>query len=71
IVDIVYAPQETPLLADARARGLPTLGGLPMLVYQGALAFELWTGLAAPVDVMFDAARKALAALHTAGGPGC
>ena len=69
IVDIVYAPQETPLMAAARARGLPTLGGLPMLVYQGALAFELWTGLAAPVDVMFDAARKALAARATSGGP--
>ena len=60
VVDIVYAPEETPLLAAAKARGLPTLGGLPMLIHQGALAFELWTGLVAPVGVMFDAARKAL-----------
>jgi len=67
IVDIVYAPEETPLLAAARSRSLPTLGGLPMLIYQGALAFELWTGLVAPVDVMFDAARKAVAARAVPG----
>jgi shikimate dehydrogenase len=62
VVDIVYAPEQTPFLRAAVARELPTLGGLPMLIYQGALAFELWTGIPAPVDVMFDAARKALAA---------
>jgi shikimate dehydrogenase len=66
IVDIVYAPEETRFLADARARGLKTLGGLPMLIYQGGLAFELWTGVPAPIDVMFDAARKALAARQVA-----
>jgi shikimate dehydrogenase len=61
-VDIVYAPEETPFLRAAAAAGMRTLGGLPMLIYQGALAFELWTGVAAPVEVMFDAARAALAA---------
>ncbi len=61
VIDIVYAPEETPLLRAARGRGLETLGGLPMLIYQGALAFELWTGVSAPVEVMFDAARQALA----------
>lgn len=65
VVDIVYAPEETPLLRDARARGMPVLGGLPMLIYQGGLAFELWTGVAAPIDVMFDAARRALAERNT------
>ena len=60
VVDIVYRPEETRLLAMARTAGHPTLGGLPMLIYQGALAFELWTGVAAPVDVMFEAARAAL-----------
>ncbi len=60
VVDIVYAPEETPLLRAAAAAGLRTLGGLPMLIYQGALAFELWTGVHAPVDVMFEAARKVL-----------
>lgn len=61
VVDIVYAPEETPLLRAARSRGLKILGGLPMLIYQGALSFELWTGVAAPVEVMFGAARQALA----------
>ncbi len=60
VVDIVYRPEETPLLKAAKAAGHPTLGGLPMLIYQGALSFELWTGISAPVDVMFDAARNAL-----------
>ncbi len=67
VVDIVYAPLETPFLRAAAARGLPTLGGLPMLIYQGALAFELWTGLPAPVDVMTAAARNELA--RRAGAP--
>lgn len=60
-VDIVYAPAETPFLRAAAARGLSVLGGLPMLIFQGVLAFELWTGRAAPVGAMFDAARAALA----------
>lgn len=59
-VDIVYAPEDTTFLRQAAASGHKTLGGLPMLIYQGALAFELWTGIPAPVDVMFDAARAAL-----------
>ena len=61
-VDIVYAPAETAWLRAASAAGLKTLGGLPMLVYQGGLSFELWTGVPAPIEVMFDAARAALAA---------
>jgi shikimate dehydrogenase len=59
-VDIVYSPEVTPFLGTARDAGLRTLGGLPMLVYQGALAFELWTGVPAPVDAMFEAARRAI-----------
>lgn len=61
VVDIVYAPEDTPLLMAAWTRGLRTLGGLPMLIYQGALSFELWTGVPAPVEVMFEAARQELA----------
>ncbi len=61
-VDIVYAPLETAWLRAAEAAGLTTLGGLPMLVYQGGLSFELWTGVPAPIEVMFDAARAALIA---------
>lgn len=64
-VDIVYKPEDTGFLKAARSSGLATLGGLPMLIYQGALAFELWTGVRAPVDVMFEAARAKLAQ----GGP--
>lgn len=60
-VDIVYKPEETAFLRAAKQAGLPVLGGLPMLIYQGALSFELWTGVSAPVDVMFEAARRALA----------
>jgi shikimate dehydrogenase len=55
VYDTVY-PAETPLLAAARARGARVAGGLGMLVHQGALAFELWTGRAAPLDVMWAAA---------------
>ncbi len=58
--DIVYSPPETPLMLEARRRGARTLGGLPMLIYQGAEAFELWTGRAAPVAVMMEAGRRAL-----------
>ncbi len=60
-VDIVYAPERTPFLRQAEEHGLRTLGGLSMLIYQGALAFTHWTGIAAPVDVMFEAARNELA----------
>jgi shikimate dehydrogenase len=60
VVDIIYNPPETPLLRQAQERGLRTLNGLPMLVYQAAAAWEIWTGQSAPVDVMFEAARAAL-----------
>jgi shikimate dehydrogenase len=60
-VDIVYAPAETVFLREAATAGLRVLGGLPMLIYQGALSFELWTGVAAPVDAMFDVVRSELA----------
>ncbi len=56
IMDMVYDPQETVLLREARARGCRTLGGLSMLVYQGARAFEVWTGRPAPVAAMRNAA---------------
>jgi len=62
VCDLVYNPLETPLLKMAAAAGAQTLGGLPMLIYQGAAAFELWTGRQAPIDVMFNAARRALEA---------
>ena len=57
VVDLVYRAGPTPLLAAAEAHGVPTLGGLEVLVAQGALSFELWTGRAPPVDVMRAAGR--------------
>lgn len=56
VIDIVYHPIETPLLAAAAARGARTLNGLGMLVGQAAIAFERWTGLLAPVEEMRRAA---------------
>ena len=60
--DLVYNPQETPLLKEARRAGASVLGGLPMLVYQGAASLEMWTGREAPVAVMMEAAARAMAA---------
>jgi shikimate dehydrogenase len=56
VLDTVYHPAETPLLAAARAQGARAANGLGMLVHQAALAFELWTGHDAPLDVMRAAA---------------
>jgi shikimate dehydrogenase len=60
VADVVANPRETPLLRAARAAGARTLDGLPMLVYQGAEAFALWTGQPAPVAVMLAAAEAAM-----------
>ena len=56
--DVVYTPLETPLLMEAAAAGATALGGLHMLVYQGVLSFQMWTGQEAPADVMLAAATK-------------
>ncbi len=61
VVDLVYHPAETPLLAAARARGAQAVNGLGMLVHQAALAFHLWTGAEAPLAVMRQAAEAAIA----------
>ncbi len=55
-VDLIYQPTQTPWLAALRARDVAAHNGLSMLVYQAAAAFELWTGKAAPVEVMLQAA---------------
>jgi shikimate dehydrogenase len=68
--DLVYVPEETPFLAAAAEAGARALGGLSMLVHQGAEAFRLWTGAPPPLDVMFDAAREALALRSTGAGGG-
>lgn len=60
VFDLIYNPMETRLLAQAAAAGARTIGGLAMLVHQGALAFELWTGKSPPTDVMLAAAAESL-----------
>ena len=52
VYDIIYSPPETLLLQAAKARGARVMNGLGMLIHQGALAFEIWTGCPAPVEVM-------------------
>ena len=49
---MVYEPLQTAVLARAEARGLQTIDGLGMLLHQGAIAFEMWTGMKPPLDVM-------------------
>ena len=61
VYDMVYTPSETPLLQAAFDTGATCVGGLWMLIYQGAAAFELWTERPAPVGLMYSTARKALA----------
>jgi shikimate dehydrogenase len=61
VCDVVPNPPETRLIKTARARGLKVLTGLPMLVYQGAIGFEMWTGKKAPEQAMRAALEKAFA----------
>ena len=60
VFDIVYNPLETRLLREAKAAKARAINGLKMLVYQGALSFEIWTGRKPPVDVMLKALTKAI-----------
>jgi len=60
VFDIVYNPIKTRLLREAEMAGAKTIGGLDMLVWQGALAFEKWTGRKAPVELMREEAIKLL-----------
>jgi shikimate dehydrogenase len=60
VYDVVYNPLLTPLLGLAQEAGANILGGLPMLVYQGAASFKLWIGREAPVDIMLREAKEIL-----------
>lgn len=64
LFDLVANPLETRLMREAAAQGARVIGGLPMLIYQGAQSFELWTGKSAPLTVMFEAAALGMQAFH-------
>lgn len=61
VCDVIPNPPDTPFLQKARAQGAKTLDGLGMLVYQGAIAFKMWTGHDAPLDVMRGALEEVFA----------
>ena len=61
VMDLVYNPPQSQLLKDAAAARCVAMNGEQMLLHQGALSFELWTGKAAPIEVMqaeLDRARE-------------
>lgn len=58
VYDLVYNPAQTRLLELAQRHGAQAIGGIGMLIYQGAIAFERWTGRPAPVAVMRAATGK-------------
>lgn len=60
VCDIVYNPLKTRLLKDAEEKGCKIVPGLSMLVYQGAEAFEIWTDMKAPIDIMFKVVENNL-----------
>ncbi len=60
VCDLIYYPPMTTLLKEARRAGAKTLNGMGMLLWQGALAFEIWMRKKPPVDVMGKALLKAL-----------
>jgi len=62
VYDLIYNPAETRLMALARSRGCAVMGGAKMLVYQGAAAFERWTGIWPPTEVMEAAVNSSLPA---------
>jgi shikimate dehydrogenase len=60
VYDVVYNPERTQLLKDAEKAGAATISGIDMLVWQGILAFEKWTGIKPPFDLMKTEAVKFL-----------
>jgi len=60
VFDVVYNPLKTKLLREAERTGAQTISGLDMLVWQGALSFELWTGVRPPIELMKQVATRLL-----------
>jgi shikimate dehydrogenase len=65
VFDLVYVPPDTPLVRAATARGLDVCNGMEMLVRQGEIAFERWTGIGSTADVMRGALEAWLAESET------
>ncbi len=61
VVDIIYNPPITPLLKVAEKSGIRNFNGIDMLLYQGVAAFEIWTEMAAPVEIMRESLKNSLA----------
>ncbi len=61
VMDIVYSPPHTRFLREAALAGCTTIGGIDMLLFQGARQFELWTGLEAPEQIMRNVLNEAVA----------
>ncbi len=68
VMDIVYNPLKTKLLADAEERGLKTISGVEMFVNQAVVQFELWTGKTAPREVMRSVVLEHLSAVRQTTG---
>ena len=68
VMDLIYNPPRSRLLRDAAAAGCQVLSGEVMLLHQGAAAFSLWTGQAAPVELMHEKLAEGLAAAGAAEG---
>jgi shikimate dehydrogenase len=60
VMDLIANPAESALVKAARVHGHQAIGGLPMLVYQGAAAFEIWTQQRPPIETMLEAAAAAM-----------
>lgn len=60
VCDLIYNPRETLLLKKSREQGCAAMNGMGMLLYQGAIAFELWTGVKPPIEVMKTALETVL-----------
>jgi shikimate dehydrogenase len=60
VFDAVYNPLRTRLMEQAEASGARAIGGLKMLVYQGAVAFDWWFGVMPPAETMYQVARRRL-----------
>ncbi|MNJ67760.1 Shikimate dehydrogenase [compost metagenome] len=58
VSDLIYNPLQTLLLQTAHAKGCITHNGFGMFIYQGAYAFEYWTGVSAPIDAMKKAVNS-------------